>query len=381
MATKPLARILLVEDDQAIRETTADLLLLEGYAVDCASGGDAAVQHLTHTEALPDLILSDIMMPQGDGYLLLAHTQAHKELQDIPLIFLSARADKSDVRMGMSTGANDYLTKPFTLEDLRKAISSQLENARRRSAQFTQLRLQIAKSLPHELRTPLSGIMGFVDLLAEEARAQPTMSSQAVLESCALIGGSARRLHKQIQLLTMWVEITTQPAEVTAHFQENPATAWTSATSAECGYLASEHDRTGDLALQLEPAGVQMAATYLSTLVLELLENAFKFSTKGSPVKVSGQRLASAEYELTVQNEGRAFTPEQVRAVEAFAQFGRDYFEQQGLGVGLAIVFQLCALVGSKPTIVSEAGVTLIRVRIPLCGLEATLADPAEVDV
>ena len=54
MATKPLARILLVEDDQAIRETTADLLLLEGYVVDCASGGDAAVQYLTHTEALPD---------------------------------------------------------------------------------------------------------------------------------------------------------------------------------------------------------------------------------------------------------------------------------------------------------------------------------------
>ena len=120
-----------------------------------------------------------------------------------------------------------------------------------------------------------------------------------------------------------------------------------------------------------------MAATYLSTLILELLENAFKFSTKGTPVKVSGQRLASAEYEVSVQNEGRAFTPEQVRAVEAFSQFGRDYFEQQGLGVGLAIVFQLCALVGSKPTIVSQAGVTLIRVRIPLCVTESTLADPA----
>ena len=379
--TKPVARILLVEDDEAIRETTADLLILDGYVVDCASGGDEAVQYLTNTEELPDLILSDIMMAQGDGYLLLAQTQTHQHLQAIPLIFISARADKSDVRTGMSTGANDYLTKPFTLKDLREAISCQLKNSRRHLAQFTQLRLQIAESLPHELRTPLCGISCFVDLLAADARGQPTLSSHTVLESCGRIGDSTRRLHKQIQLLTMWVEIITQPAKVTAHFQANPATAWTSATSAKCRNLASEQDRTGDFSLQLEPAGLQMAASYVSTLVLELLENAFKFSTKGTPVKVNGRRLTAAEYELTVQNEGLAFTPEQVCGIAAFCQFGRADFAQQGLGIGLAIVFHLCALVRSKPTIVSQAGVTLVRVRIPMWGLEATLADPAELKV
>ena len=124
-----------------------------------------------------------------------------------------------------------------------------------------------------------------------------------------------------------------------------------------------------------------MAASYVSTLVLELLENAFKFSTKGTPVKVNGRRLTAAEYELTVQNEGLAFTPEQVCGIAAFCQFGRADFAQQGLGIGLAIVFHLCALVRSKPTIVSQAGVTLVRVRIPMWGLEATLADPAELKV
>jgi CheY-like chemotaxis protein len=117
-------RILLIEDDLTLLENTKELLELSGYEVFTAVHGKEGIK--VATEVLPDLIISDIMMPQADGYEVYKNLQKKQPTCQIPFIFLSAKASSSDVRTGMNMGADDYITKPFKEADLLTAIRSRL---------------------------------------------------------------------------------------------------------------------------------------------------------------------------------------------------------------------------------------------------------------
>ena len=116
--------ILLVEDNASMRRNLAQMLTLEGYrVVDCASGAHALQQA---REQRPDLVLCDIMMPGMDGYEVLAQLRAQPATASVPFIFLTAKGDVPDIRMGMLLGADDYLPKPVERLDLLNAIRTRL---------------------------------------------------------------------------------------------------------------------------------------------------------------------------------------------------------------------------------------------------------------
>lgn len=117
-------KILLIEDNADVRENTQEILELSGYKVISAENGRVGAA-LAQTE-LPDLIICDIMMPELDGYGVL-HLLGHSpETATIPFIFLTAKAEKSDMRKGMLLGADDYLTKPFDDVELLQAVEVRL---------------------------------------------------------------------------------------------------------------------------------------------------------------------------------------------------------------------------------------------------------------
>lgn len=116
--------ILLIEDDVALRENTAELLELSEYKVITASNGKIGVALAKKQH--PDIIICDIMMPELDGYGVLNTLSKSKLTKHIPFVFLSAKTERSDVRKGMNLGADDYITKPFTEDDLISAIESRL---------------------------------------------------------------------------------------------------------------------------------------------------------------------------------------------------------------------------------------------------------------
>ncbi len=118
------ASILLIEDDPILAENTKELLELSRYHVYTALNGKDGLQMAR--EKVPDLIVSDIMMPQLDGYQVYEALQRSNQTRGIPFIFLSAKADPADVRKGMNLGADDYITKPFREEDLILAIERRL---------------------------------------------------------------------------------------------------------------------------------------------------------------------------------------------------------------------------------------------------------------
>ena len=126
--------ILLIEDSDDIRETTAEILELANYKVISAENGKVGVEIANKTK--PDLVICDIMMPVLDGYGVLHIFSQNPDLQNIPFIFLTAKTDRSDLRKGMDMGADDYLTKPFQEIELLSAIESRLKKLENLSNSF-----------------------------------------------------------------------------------------------------------------------------------------------------------------------------------------------------------------------------------------------------
>lgn len=122
-----MKKILLIEDDAVLRENTAELLELSNFEVITAPNGKIGVE-LAKVNA-PDIVVCDIMMPELDGYGVLESLSKNDDTKYIPFIFLSAKTERKDVRKGMDLGADDYITKPFSEEELVSAIESRLAKA------------------------------------------------------------------------------------------------------------------------------------------------------------------------------------------------------------------------------------------------------------
>lgn len=117
--------LLIIEDQDQIRKNLVELLTLSGFEVTSAASGQVGLALARHH--VPDLILCDIMMPQMDGYQVLEAIRTIPSLAHLPFVFLTAKTDMVDLRRGMSLGADDYLTKPFTIKDLVGVIESRLK--------------------------------------------------------------------------------------------------------------------------------------------------------------------------------------------------------------------------------------------------------------
>jgi len=141
-----MKKILVIEDEQIIRENILKLLKAEGFDVTGAENGaqglNAAVSNL------PDVIICDVMMPELDGYGVLMALRSNPVTATLPFVFLTGKAERSEMRQGMELGADDYLTKPFTKAELVGAISSRLKKQEAVAEQYNTLRSQSSALIP-----------------------------------------------------------------------------------------------------------------------------------------------------------------------------------------------------------------------------------------
>lgn len=124
-----MKKIVLIEDNLEMRENTSELLELSNYEVFIAENGRTGIDKVKQIK--PDLVICDIMMPEYDGYDVLYMLSKDRETATIPFVFLTAKTDKSDIRKGMSMGADDYLTKPYSENDLIEAIETRLAKSKK----------------------------------------------------------------------------------------------------------------------------------------------------------------------------------------------------------------------------------------------------------
>ncbi|MCC7206371.1 MAG: response regulator [Anaerolineae bacterium] len=360
--------ILVIEDSQALRTSVVEVLTWEGFRVVDAPNGRQGLEAL-HAEQ-PDLVICDIMMPDLDGYGVLAAMRADPKYRTVPFIFLTALAEHADVRQGMELGAVDYLAKPFAMRDLLAAVRTQL----RKDADYRQaadLRLealsrQLITALPHELRTPLTSVLGYTELMLEDA---PSMDPSEIREYLSIIHDAGERIKRLTEnyLLYAQLEVAAQRPGALAvlRSQASPHAAHlVGAIAADCAAIAK---RDGDLTLSLDedlppPA---IGSEYLSRITEELVMNAFKFSPAGAPVHVSANATPSGMV-MTVHDAGRGMSREQIAGIGLHMQFDRDHYEQQGTGMGLALVRRLVQLHEGRFDISSAPGEgTTVRIELP----------------
>jgi two-component system, sensor histidine kinase and response regulator len=361
-------KILVIEDDPAILTTMLDALSLEGFDTTGAENGRIGLQRVQDYQ--PDLIISDIMMPDLDGHEVLTHLRNDPATATIPLIFLTAKTSRTDVRQGMTLGADDYLTKPFTTDELLTAVSTQLSKraalAELADKRLEELRQTIILTLPHELRTPLTSILGFAQILVNDAQTTPP---ERIADMATRIVKAGQRLQRLIENYLVYAQL-----EMTS---TNPE--WLQALQSKCTgnaqliirnqatVKARQVNREADLVLSSEAIPqVQISEYYLAKIVLELVDNAFKFSKAGTPVYAFAT-LQDDRVVLRVTDRGRGMTREQIADIGAYMQFNRKIHEQQGSGFGLIIAKRLAELHNGELTIESTLQPqTTVSVALPL---------------
>lgn len=362
-----MTKILVIEDEESIRENILELLNAEEFEALGAENGQIGIE-LAYKHQ-PNLILCDVMMPEVDGYGVLEAVRSNPETTTIPFIFLTAKADKADTRKGMELGADDYLTKPCTADELLAAIATRLEKQaalyQQSQKKLDELRTNITHSLPHELRTPLNGIMGFAEILLSE---YDSLDRAEIMEMLEQIQLSSKRLYRLIVNFLLYAELellATNQERIQAMRNCQVSSAKT-AIEEQANQEAQLFKREADLQIKLEDASLPIAAGRLKKIIEELIENACKFSLEGTPIHVRSV-IANQQFIMTVSNEGRGMTPEQIARIGAHMQFERKLYEQQGSGLGLIIVKRLAELHGGGLAIesVPDEKIT-VSVSLPL---------------
>lgn len=267
-----MTKILVVEDEVSIRKGLSEILKLEGFEVLQAENGRAGSN--LAKEYLPDLIISDILMPEMNGHQLLEELSLNDKTRDIPFVFISALADRDDFRKGMNSGADDYLTKPFSRAELLKAITSRLEKKARHDhlikTHLNELRRQVITHVPHELLTPLNGIIGFSELLVSEA---DNLSPDELRAFATDIHKSGIRLHNLIQHYLMYLHLV---SDNKPGGDQMAATDLVPMIISIANELMVNYSRPCDVNISTGSALCLVANKEARLMLNELIDNAFK---------------------------------------------------------------------------------------------------------
>jgi DNA-binding response OmpR family regulator len=357
--------ILLVEDNERLRSNLLFVLNKEGFDAVGAINGTQALQVIANE--IPDLIISDIMMPDMDGYDLVKHLRESPDTVDLPVIFLTAKATTEELRSGMRHGVNEYLTKPVNINDLIATIHVRLEYAQKQKkkwiANLHLLQIHLTSILPHELRTPLSGILGASSLLRTNIE---QLTRDDLLEMYGCIETSARRLERiaenfllYVQLQVLLEEQRSIPKEIQEKKPQYQFVSVKEHLEEIIHHCAQRYNRLTDVHCFLHDGSVQCSVGHFTKVIFEVMDNALQFSPKDTPIEIISDQ-DDEKYTITITDFGRGMTDEQLKAIQnfpsVFKQFDRKKFEQQGVGMGLVLVYNILQLYRGELSITSQYG-------------------------
>ncbi len=367
-----MIRILVVDDDVNVRESVVEVLQARGYQTLDADGADDGLSMaLRHS---PDLVVSDIMMPGKDGYTLLSEFRDHQATAAIPFILMTGVDNPDRYRAGMDLGADDYLPKPFTGEQLHRAVKASLRKHRlvasRADEKVANLLSLLENTLPHELRTPLNGILGFSEMLKV---CPEKFSKDEVIQAAEYINVSAKRLHRLVEnvLLSARLRVMRDDGCGIEELKREGTLNLVPLLASIARDCAERYDRASDLSVDRNGELMCHDPQLICKAFEELVDNAFKFSNPDSGVKIVISH-ADGNSQIVVEDSGRGMRSEQIARIDLFRQFDRSHFEQQGAGLGLFIAKQIVNELGGSFAVDSQMGQgTTITLGLP--ALETTI--------
>jgi signal transduction histidine kinase len=341
--TEQKPTVLIVDDTAANIEMLGAMLRVKDVQVVAAMSGPQA---LTIAEAkMPDVMLLDIQMPDMDGYEVCQKMKENPTTRDIPIIFLTAKNETSDIVKGFELGAVDYITKPFRPQELfaRLRTHIQLTALQKQTLAQNQELLTLSKQKDeflgvavHDLKNPLSGITG----LAEYLRDSPETDRDTVNQCLDTIITQSNRMFAIIKNLLNVNALERGELSLNIKPQNLPALA--QSTTESYGIKAEGKNLTLTTVLE---ENCDVMADEISTIQIldNLISNAIKFSPEGKTITVSVRRLSSDRVMLAVQDEGPGLTEEdKTKLFTSFAKLSaRPTAGEHSTGLGLSIVKRL----------------------------------------
>lgn len=352
--------LLVVDDDASNRDVLSRRLARQGHEVRTASSGAEALRMIG--EGAFDLVLLDIMMPDMDGYEVLAHIKADSRFRKIPIIMISALNEVQSVVRCLDAGAEDYLTKPFNATLLRARVGASLERKRgrdRESMLFEQIqenydRLQIVEKLRddmrnmivHDLRTPLSAVIVGLDMLETNGGL-----SEEQGEMVALATSSGRTLLGMINDLLDVEKM--ESGKTTLNYETLSADALIAGVAKQVAALAHEAETT----LGIEVAdGLPVFLgdeSKLARTLVNLTANAIRFTPSGT-VTIIAER-AGANLRFAVRDNGQGIPETSFEKI--FEKFGQvEPRSKVGTGLGLAFCKLAVEAHGGQIAVESNVG-------------------------
>jgi len=369
-----MRRILVIDDDVLIIENVKEVLELEGYDVQSAKNGKRGIQ--VATDFAPELILCDVSMPIMNGYEVLKFVREQSSLRLIPFIFLTARISREDMRLGMNLGADDYLTKPFSISELLDMVASRLQHYDVRLAAHKErletMRDNIIHSLPHELRTPLTAISGYANLLAEDAHILSPVEVKTMADS--IVAGS-NRLYALIEnyLLFSQLELLLNDEEKVLTLRDIEPIDNTNLIILDTTHrLKLLYLNRNHIVLNLQEGRPRIEYDNFTYILKELLTNAHKFSRKQTTITLETLVDMMVGYTVRITSIGIGLDDEEIHHIDSYIQFDRKKHEIQGLGLGLAIVQRILRIydgtmkITSTPTDKPDDYKTTVTVNLPI---------------
>jgi two-component system sensor histidine kinase/response regulator len=360
-----MPRILAIDDDPNVLVTVSRLLQTEGYEVRTAADGLSGIQAAADWH--PDLVLLDIVMPDPNGFAVLGALRRETLTASIPVVFLTGVPDPTQLRAGKGLGADDYLLKPFTRVELLHVIEGRLARQafirREATRRLGDLRSALETSLPRHLLAPLASLLGLSAFLRDEAASLPP---ELICELGQGIFTGSQKLQQSLEKIVFYAELerlTHAAGTTAAPAADRPTPAATIVTEAALA-AAQPLDRRADLKLGIEDLAVDVDPLHLRRLVLELVENAAKFSAGGRPLAVECRREGESTCRLAVTDEGPGLPAAVLAGLDGRAGAS---LPLAGSGFGLAIVRRLASLYGAEISVSAPAaGGTTIAVALPL---------------
>ena len=346
METQPL--ILLIDDDPALLMGLSAVIKKHGYRVIAAEDGNDGLEKAK--EALPDLILSDVMMPPPNGFELRRLMSLDARLSSIPFIFLTARSDSDDKVTAISDGADDYITKPFIVYELLARIGAVLRRVKiaeasgrdqakaSAEADLEKVRHEILQNFHHEIRTPLSNIMMPLQL-AIDNKFSDAQEQGRFLKMALSSAGRLESLTTDLILLSNIDQGNLNTVRQSIDFEMDIRD---SVSRRLERYAAKGLEFTLDMSTQGKVYAPRREFTHA---LAHLMDNAFKFTSEHGRVHLRVSPEDNGGVTLDVWDDGPGISPNlREKVFERFYQLSQgDTREFEGMGVGLTIaraVFQ-----------------------------------------
>jgi signal transduction histidine kinase len=377
----PRARIVFADDNADLREYVSKLLR-EHWEVEAVSNGRAALDAARRVP--PDLVLSDVMMPELDGFGLLRAIRDDASLCDTPVVLLSARAGEEAVSEGLSAGADDYLVKPFTARELLVRVAARLaatksarehrralEDSRREAEEANRAKDDFLAMLGHELRNPLAPIATAVHLLKLRTKEGHARELSIIERQTQHIARLVDDLLDVARIARGKVVLDRDSVEVSDLIA---AAIETASPLIEAG----QHS----LVVNVPKRGmvVDVDRERMTQVLANLLTNAAKYTPAGGRLGITADREGS-DVVISVEDDGVGISAELLPHVfDLFVQARQTLDRAQGgLGLGLALVKNLVAMHGATVSAHSAGrghGSTF-TVRIPRLDAPATEERPS----